>query len=396
MLNEPLFRAMMALFKQTPVIVNEDVRATIHYPPPRASFVSCLTQISARDVKGGEQYAVNCPFCEMRNADHRPDTRHRLYVSAMWNVKITFGSNTYICSDRLLRCFNEECMQVDEYRNWVIKGLTDIMQNKTVMDSVTLVEDQRTEVDADSLANQVPLPPHMADIDHPSVPQYVRDYWFNVRGFTKDHFDRFGVKIAYMPYPIRRGCALMEQPVTIIPVYQYGKYWFFQARLIPIDGDPAKGYERNMLDDEYPKYYIPATAKKSWSLYNLDNAASKEEIVVVEGPTDVWRIGDRAVAKFGRSLSSAQRGIMSKVFRGKSIILLPDMDDPLAYEEACKDQTILQNSGDFKSVQVAVLEKGKDPGDMRMSEDEIWEYIQNNLNSLGGSSLDGSGLRGLL
>ena len=396
MLNEPLFRAMAVLFKQTPVLVNEGVTPTIHFPPPVASFLPCTTQIRTSDVQGGEQYAVNCPFCKLRNVNHRPDTRHRLYVSAMWNVQIKLGEQTYICSDRLIRCFNEECMRVEEYRNWVTKGLTDIMQNKTVMDSVTLVEDQRTEVDVDSLANQVPLPPHMADIDHRSVPQYVRDYWFNVRGFTKDHFDRFGVKIAYMPYPIRRGCALMEQPVTIIPVNQYGKYWFFQARLIPVDGKPENGYERNLLNDEYPKYYIPATAKKSWALYNLDNAVKHEEIAIVEGPTDVWRIGDRAVAKFGRSLSAAQRGVLSKMFRNKSIILVPDMDDPLAYEEACKDQTILQNSGNFKSVRISILEKGKDPGDLRMTEDEIWQYIQSRLSSQGESSPDGSGLRGLL
>lgn len=398
MLNEPLYRAMTALFSKplkegavptpTPGITNEGVCADIRFPPPVASFLPCTTLIPTNHIRGGEQYTVNCPFCG--------DTRGRLYISAMWNVSIKIGEQVYVCSDRLIRCFNEECQKNRENRDLIIARLNALMHNKTVLDNVKLFSESTTEMDTDSLSNQVPLPPNMADIEHASVPQYIRDYWYNVRGFSAETLRKFGVKIAYMPYPIKRGCDLMQQPVTIIPVNQYGKYWFYQARLIPIDGKPENGYERNLLNDEYPKYYIPATAKKSWSLYNLDNAVKQEEIAIVEGPTDVWRLGDRAVAKFGRALSAAQRGILTRMFKNKRIILVPDMDDPLAYEEACKDQTILQNTGAFRSVRISVIEKGTDPGDLRLSEEEAWKFVLNRLSSVEGESHDGCGLRELL
>lgn len=388
MLNEPLYKAMSVLFNEQPGIVNEGVPAAIHFPPPVASIVPTITRINARDVSGGEQYTVNCPFCG--------DTRHRLYISATWNAKIEIAGQTYVCSDRLLRCFNEECQRVQSNRDWIVNGLNKLLKDAPALDSMKLVEPQNSsEVASDSLSNQVPLPPNMADIEHPSVPQYIRDYWYNVRGFSADTLRKYGVKIAYLPYPIKRGCTMLQQPVTIIPVYQYGNYWFYQARLIPIDGKPENGYERNFLNDEYPKYFIPHGVKKSWTLYNLDNASKYEDVAIVEGVTDVWRIG-KAVAKFGRSLSIAQRGVLVKVFRNKNILLVPDMDDPLAYEESCKDAVLLRNTGAFKSVKIAVLEKGVDPGDLRINEEEMWNYLQSRLSSQGEPSSETCGLQDIL
>ena len=42
------------------------------------------------------------------------------------------------------------------------------------------------------------------------------------------------------------------------------------------------------------------------SIYNLDNAKSDKPILVVEGPTDVWRIGDNTVATMGTQYCAAQ------------------------------------------------------------------------------------------
>ena len=384
MRNEPLYRAMTKLFKEQPVIVNADVPAAITFPPPIVSIdIDRKTPIDVGSVIGGEQYAVNCPFCG--------DTRHRLYISAMWNANIKLGSYTYVCSDFLLRCFNQDCQKIPSNRAWLVDNLNKLLGDPEAISGDAIIQEQSSEVSAEGLANQVPLPPHMADIEHSSVPQYIRDYWYNVRGFSADTLRKYGVKIAYLPYPIKRGCKMMEQPVTIIPVYQYGQFWFFQARLIPINGDPKNGYERNLMNDEYPKYYIPRGAKKSWTLYNLDNAVKYEEVAIVEGVTDVWRIG-KAVAKFGRSLSVAQRGVLVKMFRNKSILLVPDMDDPLAYEEACKDQMLLKDTGAFKDVRISVIEKGVDPGDLRINEEEVWQYLQNRLGSQGEPSSETCGL----
>lgn len=378
MINEALYRAMTALFSTTPRIVNEGVVASINLPPPAVSYLPCTTIINARDIVGGEQYTVNCPFCS--------DTRSRLYISAVWGAELKVAGQTYVCSKRLMRCFNEDCQKVPSNREWLTNRLTELLGDPVVLES-TDIRQCSSEVNVSEAADQVPLPPHMADIEHPSVPEYIRKYWYTVRGFSADTLRKFSVKIAYMPYPIQRGAGMMEQPVTIIPVFQYGNYWFYQARLIPVNGDPNLGYERNQLNDEFPKYYIPRGAKKNWALYNLDRAQKYEEIAIVEGPTDVWRIGDRAVAKFGRTLSPTQRSVLSRLFKGKSLILVPDMDDPQALPEAEKDMTILQNLGVFKNVRISVMDNGKDPGSLCMGEDEIWQYIQEHT-SLPGDLLD--------
>ena len=58
-------------------------------------------------------------------------------------------------------------------------------------------------------------------------------------------------------------------------------------------------------------------------LYNLDNARNKNKIVVVEGCTDVWRLGHGAVATFGTAVTPSQLALLSSF---RHIILLQDND----------------------------------------------------------------------
>lgn len=58
-------------------------------------------------------------------------------------------------------------------------------------------------------------------------------------------------------------------------------------------------------------------------LYNLDNARNRNTVVVVEGCTDVWRLGAGAVATFGTGVTESQLHILEKF---KKVILLQDND----------------------------------------------------------------------
>lgn len=58
-------------------------------------------------------------------------------------------------------------------------------------------------------------------------------------------------------------------------------------------------------------------------LYNIDNARNRDTLVVVEGCTDVWRLGHGAVATFGTAVTQSQLAIMAKF---KNIVLLQDSD----------------------------------------------------------------------
>lgn len=58
-------------------------------------------------------------------------------------------------------------------------------------------------------------------------------------------------------------------------------------------------------------------------LYNLDNARNRNTIVVVEGCTDVWRLGAGAVATFGTGVTMKQLKILEKF---KHVVLIQDND----------------------------------------------------------------------
>jgi DNA primase len=67
--------------------------------------------------------------------------------------------------------------------------------------------------------------------------------------------------------------------------------------------------------------------RKSQLLYGLPVAVqSTGPIVVVEGPTDVWRLETNAVALFGKDLSIAQQQLLDQHFRGRPVVLFLDRD----------------------------------------------------------------------
>lgn len=71
----------------------------------------------------------------------------------------------------------------------------------------------------------------------------------------------------------------------------------------------------------YPKQSSILFAKET--LYNLDNATG-DTAVVVEGPTDAWRIGDGAVATFGVIFTEKQVKIIRERF--KRVFIMYDSD----------------------------------------------------------------------
>jgi len=94
------------------------------------------------------------------------------------------------------------------------------------------------------------------------------------------------------------------------------------------------------------------------TLYNIDNA--KDVAIVVEGVTDVWRIGDGAVALHGVNYTPAQLKLLSQ-FRKVYVLL-----DATAMNEAEK---LAMDLATFTDVEILELKKG-DPADLPESEVE--------------------------
>ena len=91
-------------------------------------------------------------------------------------------------------------------------------------------------------------------------------------------------------------------------------------------------------------------------LYGLDDV--RDQIVLVEGILDKWRIGDNGVALMGKRMSVAQKSLLMKYTMGRKIKVLLDAD---AQKEAFEIAGELL--GVLPDVSVIPLDKG-DPADL--------------------------------
>jgi len=69
-------------------------------------------------------------------------------------------------------------------------------------------------------------------------------------------------------------------------------------------------------------------------LYNYDSAKSFDHIYILEGPTDVWRMGEDSVAVFRSALSSEQRNLLISLKPKSVTIVFDPMAASRAYEAA--------------------------------------------------------------
>jgi DNA primase len=79
--------------------------------------------------------------------------------------------------------------------------------------------------------------------------------------------------------------------------------------------------------DDVPKYLSCKGMKKSQLLYGLPQAMSEPgPVVIVEGPTDVWRLGPGAVALFGKDMSLHQQQLLDHHLPGRPVVVFLDRD----------------------------------------------------------------------
>ena len=128
-------------------------------------------------------------------------------------------------------------------------------------------------------------PLHRLSEAHPAV-QYVRERGYDPVWLGQEK----GVTYCEAARP--------EFPLVnrrlVIPVHMFGRLVGWQARHL---GEPPDGV---------PRYWTMPGMKKSQVLYNYDTARGSDFVVVTEGPTKVWSVGDMAVAALGDTLSSFQ------------------------------------------------------------------------------------------
>lgn len=144
-------------------------------------------------------------------------------------------------------------------------------------------------------------------------------------------------------------------PRLIFPIYQTGTYRGFQGRC---------------LDGNEPKYIGATGMRRKTILYNYDEAFSQsEELVIVEGFFDQWKVGRTAVAAMGKAVSDEQLRLI-RLGTFKRVVVLLDKD---AKQEVKKTASKI---APFFSTFVGFLPV-KDPGEM--TNEQLRHFLTYNI-----------------
>lgn len=334
-LNPILYSALGELFKQEVKVTSIGIPAMVSCPPLARTRLKKASKRYAVVEDWGEVYSVNCPKCT--------DTKHRLFFSHMYNQAVMLQNTKYNCG-RVYICHNEHCTL------WP-SPLKDLVVPESMMDVKV-----SAFIGFYAPQPEVDLPDGCIPLLSDALPTEVIDY---IHG---RQFDLTELANTYMVHYAPIGTQVMVGP-TLTKLYE-------PRLVIPItSGRRLIGYQCRRIED-IPKdkhKYLNSDIRKSACLYNADTAMYFPDVVLVEGVSDVWRIGVHSIGVFGKSLSAAQIELLKTIwgFDGKCLIVL----DGEAYAEALKMEAVLRREKAFpQGIGVVQLPPEYDPGNYQRQE----------------------------
>ena len=285
-LNPTLYALLEHKFSGSVKIANPGVSAVIERYPDPVHPGRCVT----RSSRWGEYYCVCCPFCN--------DTAHKLWINHRYGAD--FDRETGRRSDTFLAtCYKNNCIRT-RYQQFEDLVFGPGKKLPVRMGIATGIKPENAE----SIS-----PPgeivSLADLpDYHPANEYLRSRNFDPAVLA----EKFGVGVCVNPVP---AYGIMRGRIYI-PVYSSGQLVGWQGRIVtPPDGKP--------------KYYTQGS--KSRALYNYAQAARQPYVVIVEGVPSVWRIGDPAVAIFGKTLSQWQQNTIGTAWTGKPVFVVIDFGE---------------------------------------------------------------------
>ncbi len=300
------------------------------------------TKVREQTIQGGEQYRVCCPYCA--------DNRYRLYFSYQWRIRKPDGQ---IYGRGLAHCFNEECN---------LSNLENELQ--AYLAEMPIIK-RNVRVRTTPLFQPVDLPGRCIPLDqlgpaHPAI-RYIRDRRrFDPAELAKVwqvHYCDDTAEDAEGYVPGTKWHARLVRNRIVVPVFWSGRMVGWQARSI--------------IEGERIKYYTMPGLKKQQLLYNGDRAREHSFGVVVEGVTDAWRIGPRAVALLGKTISYYQKNLLYIYWQRTGMCLLLDPD---ALDEMEKIDKMINLKGFAWGAFALRLPGGCDPADL--DHDQLMDHIR--------------------
>jgi len=144
-------------------------------------------------------------------------------------------------------------------------------------------------------------------------------------------------------------------------------------------GVQVAGWQARTINpnDSACKYLFMQGLKKTRLLYGIQRAVHTQgPLIVVEGPTDVWRLGTHAVATFGKNISSNQVALLTQLFCKRPVIVIYDQDARLDSGKAVNQ--IREARGKYNDrapvIELSPPQEVNDVGDC--PRESIWGWIR--------------------
>lgn len=318
-------------------------------------------------IQPGEYYRVNCPYCG--------DGRQRLWFHYCYGQRDDDGRTI----NWLVNCYNEGCLSGKDRR--AIENRQDLEirlfnAEMSAGERSSLLATRPGRKDDNGPLTEVVLPGRVTTLDQLSVDheavQYIED-----RGYDAARLGRkYGLCYCHKAFEFSQ-----VQGRLVIPIEMEGQLVGWQARYVG---------EVNWTDCGVRKYYNLPGMKKRKMLYNWDRASQGRVIVVVEGVTGVWTVGDASVALLGKSITAHQMARLANVTtiddQPRCLVLMLDPDADQDYKERKRLDLAFGNlkTTYAKTGGAAVrvhLPKGKDPGNF--DHETIWDMIYTTGDAMG-------------
>ncbi len=364
-LNPALYSALERRFDHVH-ITNPGEAARVSYAP---DWSRKPPRISVQ-IDGGEHYGVNCPYCG--------DTRCRLSFNYMWG---SIDERTGQQLRHLVRCFNEHCIDSHDRQKRLYNMVFPLGRQR-----------QRLATSGTQLlaANNTPRPPATIALPAGSLPlielpaDHPARVYLEQRRFDSDElWQRW--KVYYCEGDESAKPKFWK--CIVIPLYDQDRTTTAKAANPP--GECLLGWQaRAIRPVEKSRYLTSAGTRKSCLLYGVTQVTDGDgPVVVVEGPTDVWRLGHDAVAILGKTLSPHQRQLLLEIAEGRPIVIALD-PDAAAEARRAREQLLLdrQQIGDSAPVVLLSLPDGReDVGDC--TRDEAWSAVDRAVNAAAPKSI---------
>jgi hypothetical protein len=274
----------------------------------------------------GEYYRVNCPYCN--------DTKGRLWINHLWGV---WDSVVHSYNLWLAVCYNDMCLSEYEARQDLYKRVYGFKNY-----------DQRSE--PLEILSGVVVDEPLKEVTYPGDWILLTDLGFNhpanqymwSRGFEYETCEKYKLGYCVRALPEYRAA----EGRIIVPIFMEETLVGWQCRYVG---------ELDWKTSKVPKYYNLPGIKRRQILYNFDAAKEQPYGVIVEGVTNVWNVGDNAVALLGKVLTSQQLEMVIQTW--KVVVILMDGDDP--GKEAA--QTIYDQLRRYVTCVIVTLPDGRDP-----------------------------------